>query len=478
LNGTADGLADTFLSCSSGRGDCDLATRNHQGHHANGSDHIQDGLIDSISDLRVELGVKRLVAGSQNLVKNTVRPIVNVARLSLIIVSMTALLVTTEVLNSAVGAATTKVTPVSFSFVGTTEIQSISCVGKQYCVALGSSKSSGSLVITKRNGTWGKPVDFSTSFPTSDGVLNSVSCIRVEECVASGFGFNKENVAYPMLLWQYQGHWGVPDVPNLTMGGRLTQPVLYSASCASVGSCTTVGYGVLRGTHHAMGIAIRETNGVWSGSSAVPTNERKASPFTALRLSCPTSGECVAAGDGVKKKLCCTEIVTRSHGVWASPSFAADTLEGVSNLHAYVRDLSCFGTAGNCLLLEVYYTSNGTPEYFSVREHDGIWGQGDPIHPGLSKRGYNLLYGLSCVSSRACTAVGYKAVATGRFEALVEQYIDGQWLPAQLVNPDGATDTSSALVTVTCTEARCTAGGSGTFHGQKTGVVITFRLQS
>jgi hypothetical protein len=408
-------------------------------------------------------------------VKRTVRPIAGILGSGLT-VAMTVVLLGASI--SAVGVSKTKVTPTRFSIVGTTGIRSISCSNRNDCVALGSSKLSGLLVITERNGAWDEPMDFSNDFPDNDGFLDSISCAKSDQCLAGGFGFTKRNGANPMILWRHNGRWSVPHIPDLTMGGRMTQPIIESASCAPEGVCTAVGYGVLTGTHRAIGIAIAETDGRWTGPSPVPTSDREATQFAAQRLSCPASGRCVAAGDGVRNKKCCTEVVTESHGVWATPSFAADTLDGVENLHAYVRNLSCVATAGDCVLLEVYYTSNGSPEYFSVSEHDGVWSQGVPIDTDLSKRGYNLLYGLSCSSSLDCTAVGYKAISAGRFEALTERFMDGHWLPAHLVNPGGASDTSSSLDAVTCKASQCTAGGVATIHGRKTGIVLTFASES
>ncbi|MGB8196049.1 MAG: hypothetical protein WCF25_03480 [Acidimicrobiales bacterium] len=130
------------------------------------------------------------------------------------------------------------------------------------------------------------------------------------------------------------------------------------------------------------------------------------------------------------------------------------------------------------MLLEVYWMPDGSPEYFSVREHDGVWGQGVPVPTDLARKGYDLIYGLSCESDADCTAVGYKAVATGIFESLIEQYQDGHWLPAQLVSPGGTADTSSGLDVVTCTGFRCTAGGFATFDGKRSGLIVNFTSRS
>lgn len=76
------------------------------------------------------------------------------------------------------------------------------------------------------------------------------------------------------------------------------------------------------------------------------------------------------------------------------------------------------------------------------------------------------LLGVSCVSARACTAVGSSFTVIGAGATLAERWNGTQWSIEHTPNTDGA----SGLDSVSCVSARaCTAVGAYTFLGYANG---------
>jgi hypothetical protein len=179
-------------------------------------------------------------------------------------------------------------------------------------------------------------------------------------------------------------------------------------------------------------------------------------------VSCASLGTCSAVGDhaaGAGPEL---TLAQRWNGTsWAiqptpSPAGAPD---------AYLYGVSC-ASASACTAVG-HYSTSGVYETLAERWNGTGWQAQSTPNLGGAEVGY--LSGVSCASDSACIAVGYYATVSGEF-ALAERWNGTSWELQSAPNPAGAID--SRLRGVSCTSASaCTAVG---FTENTAGAEVTF----
>ena len=185
---------------------------------------------------------------------------------------------------------------------------SVSCASAGNCVVVGgftntTASDFEAFTLTSTNGVWGQaiPVTFATGVqhPNPYGILRSVSCPAVGNCVAAGsVKTNSGNEAFTTSLTN--GVWGEGRLaiypPNTQ--GQVPVAEFRSIACASVGNCTTGGYFRHQNGNY-LAQTMTSTNGVWdaavpaefgSGIRAQSADERISS------ISCASAGNCAAVG--------------------------------------------------------------------------------------------------------------------------------------------------------------------------------------
>jgi hypothetical protein len=169
-------------------------------------------------------------------------------------------------------------------------------------------------------------------------------------------------------------------------------------------------------------------------------------------ISCVSATDCVAVGYGSQAVNSLDLIQTWDGTSWtaaAAPSPPSnDTLNAVS----------C-SSATFCVAVGYYQTS---PSTFTslIEQWDGVsWAVVPSPDPGTAA---DALYGVSCISSTHCVAVGYSSDTSAPSvpvdQTLVETWDGVSWTQQASPNPGGAT---SQLKAVSCASATmCLAGGS------------------
>ena len=258
------------------------------------------------------------------------------------------------------------------------------------------------------------------------------------------------------MRWAFRG---TPRVPGTTDAG------LSGVSCTSSGACTAVGFFT---NHGGTNVALAER---WNGVRWVIQNALKVPGDSHFEgVSCASSRACTAVGDSAVPRLDGgpsppQQLTERWNGVrWAiqqTPLVAENTdLTGVSCPSRRV-----------CTAVGIWSSLEGPPELFAERWNGVSWAiQRTP--PPADAAGINIS-GVSCASSDACTAVGQQVGPGGLF---ADRWNGASWAIQSPPNPAGTSNSDNTLWGVSCTSrSACTAVGSGAYAEQWNGVSWTIQ---
>jgi len=272
-------------------------------------------------------------------------------------------------------------------------------------------------------------------------ILNAVSCASSAACTA--VGYDRAGNPFHNVIESWNGaKWSV--VPSPTPPGPSVG--LDGVSCVSAAACVAVGsYGTSTGASKAL---IESWNGTsWS---VVPSPHPASSNVVLAGVSCVSAAACTAVGSIYHLGSGTIETLVESwNGTsWSvvpspSPASGSNVLNGVSCVSAVAcTAVGSYGTSSSGAGKTLIESWNGTS--WSVVP--------SPNRPGSS----NALYGVSCVSATACTAVGYHGDRRST-RALIESWNGAAWSLVTSPNPGSDYD---YLFGVSCpSAAACTAVG-------------------
>lgn len=265
--------------------------------------------------------------------------------------------------------------------------------------------------------------------------LEGVSCTSASSCMAAGFYFAASG-STDTLGEQWNGTtWTIQTGPSVTS--------VNGVSCTSASACTAVG-DILSKT-----MAER-----WNGKSwaiqATP-NPAGAGASQLNAVSCTSATACTAVGYYYNTSGVYFPLAEAWNGTsWTihttvKPSGASEPeLEGVSCTSAS----ACTAAGGYQVI------STGNYRTFAERWNGTAWTIQTTTNPGAES---NYLYGASCTSASACTAVGYKQLSSGRIVTLAERWNGTSWATQTTPNPTGG---STVFSGVSCASpSACTAVG-------------------
>ena len=267
-----------------------------------------------------------------------------------------------------------------------------------------------------------------------NNLLFAVSCASVRSCVAAGESYEVSNTRYFALaeLWRAR-RWTIQRVP---MPAGMVHSQLNSVSCVSDGDCVAVGDSY---THSGREMTLAER---WSGRrwTIEPTPPTRFKASELLAISCWAARGCMAVGDsfspavGGGGALLAEQWNGRAWNIRRTPSPAAT---GIDSL----QGVSCV-SARAC-------TAVGS--YGALRWDGRRWtSQRIPKPPYGEARE---LVGISCTTARDCTGVGDYMPTSYVTKALAERWNGRKWV---IQHPP--THDDSILENVSCTAANsCTA---------------------
>jgi hypothetical protein len=325
------------------------------------------------------------------------------------------------------------------------ELKAVSCTSPRSCTAVGYyEKGSYSLTLAER---WsGKRWSIkATPNPGTSLELRAVSCASADSCIAVGDYFNRAFAEVALAERWNARKWSIQHPPN--PAGAISSQ-LQGVSCASPRACTAVGH-----FQRASGggtLVERFDGHRWSISIQRPPNPAGASFSDLYAVSCPSRNICRAVGDYNNKAGVTFALAERFNGKkWSfqrppNPSAATRT---------FLQGVSC--TSGNaCTAVGSYYKGPNKSRTLAERWNGSKWSIQHTKNPtGFPNASLN---GVSCRSTKACTAVGATSGQIVLDATLVEQWSGRRWAVQRSADPG----TDSQLWGVSCGSAGpCTAVG-------------------
>ena len=302
---------------------------------------------------------------------------------------------------------------------GAASITAVSCRSAGTCSAAGiySETAAGKywvFVVDERSGQWGK-AELIAGPAGAGAQVSALSCGSPGNCVVggdvvpNGDGHNQAFVAS-----ERDGRWSpARSVPGLAALNQGHFAGIASVACPSASQCVVAGtYQGLPADHP---FVVTEANGRWGTAAEIPGTAKLASA-SATVLSCPSAGNCVAGlADGVGQSF----LVSQRNGHWDKPI----AIPGIARLAGgrasspVISELSC-PSAGNCGAAGVFSVAPGDESgAFVAAELHGSWGTAIEV-PGLANlnRGKRAaIDAISCPAAGQCIAGGYYApIADGQ----------------------------------------------------------------
>jgi hypothetical protein len=270
---------------------------------------------------------------------------------------------------------------------------------------------------------------------SNGNALAGVSCTSATACTAVGYYFPASG-ATVTLGEQWNGTtWTVHTGPAVT--------TLTGVSCTSASACTAVG-GVLDSTR-----AERWNGKSWTTQTTPNPSGAASSQFNGV--SCTSATACTAVGYYYNSSSIFFPFAERWNGTtWKVQT----TPKPAGSIEPELEGVSCT-SATACTAVGGDENGSGTYQTFAEQWNGTTWTIHATTNPGPEA---NYLYGVSCTSASACSAVGYQQLSSGAKVSLAERWNGTSWATQITPNPPGPTDIFSG---VSCTSASaCTAVGS------------------
>lgn len=318
----------------------------------------------------------------------------------------------------------------------TAGVFSVSCASPGNCSAGGIYLSAAgkfeAFVVTQANGNWGKAEEVPGTGTLNTGgnaSAGSVSCTAPGDCSVAG-SYSGSNGGEAFVATETNGTWGnAKEIPGLaSLSGNGTASV-NSVSCPATGDCSAFGTESNGTTNLAEAFVVNETGGTWGNAQKVAGISALGAGATSWAgpedcysgdcpvLSCPSVGNCSAAGSYVAHGATNVFVVSETKGTWGT----AEELPGISGLNvgkdAETYAVSC-SSAGNCSAGGEYASRKNYTQYtqaFVVNETSGTWGTAEEV-PGtgtLNTQTFAYVSSLSCAADGSCGAAGTYHSSTG-----------------------------------------------------------------
>lgn len=329
-------------------------------------------------------------------------------------------------------------------------LSAVSCAKASACIAVGRYTSSKGTMLALAEGWNGQRWTIQAALKPGRGRtsrLDGIWCAAANACTAVGGYTNSFGTSLTLAeRWNGSG-WALQSTPNVA---RDVGGRLTAVSCGSSTRCTAAGYDV---NSAGMDVTMAQAwNGVAWSTRSTP-NPVGAVPTGLSAVSCVSSRECTAVGDyAVGFRRPAAALAERWDGTrW--------TVQQTARLpHAVASEfsgVSCVSPRA-CTAVGSYLTTSGMPLALVEAWNGRRWSaQTTPVPAGADA---SQLLGVSCTSARLCTAVGSFFPAGGTSQALAERWDGRRWRIQTAPQPAGRL--GAALTGVSCTAAlACTSVG-------------------
>jgi hypothetical protein len=293
---------------------------------------------------------------------------------------------------------------------------------------------------------------------SSSNLSGGLSCSSSASCFAGGSFYTVETETNKLLIEQWNGTaWSLQEPPDPTIS-KHDALYLTGISCASSSACVAVGYFT-----NSSGVEVPLSES-WNGTSwslqepPTPTGATR----TALEgVSCTSSTACIAVGFDINAGKFVALAETWNGTSWSLQSPPSPTGATGSILFG----MSCT-SATACTAVGVFGNSSGKNVPLAERWNGTTWSVQEP--PGSTGAKETELDGVSCTSATACQAVGVFRTSSGSFDApFAESWNGTSWTTQEVPVPVGETG-HVGLLGVSCTSSTvCAAVGSFDESGEE-----------
>jgi hypothetical protein len=352
----------------------------------------------------------------------------------------------------------------------------ITCISTTACTAVGvlSTTSANETLIDQTlieqwNGTTWSIVP-SPSPTTSAGGLDAISCTSTTACIAVGNAYPKA------LVEQWNGTtWSIVPSPNTGTNNQGAGTALTGVSCTSASACIAVGYS---GNLYAQTLVEQWNGTAWSivpspdlVGSASPTEDNYLKA-----ISCTSASACTAVGFAADSFIDGPTLVEQWNGTsWSiQPSPSPVVGSDLSDLDE-LNGVSCTSASACTAVGSFSSTANPMRGPYTqgnlIEQWNGTAWSVAPVPAGPPT-----LYGVSCTSASACTAVGFTTGTGNNSSTLVETSATITTNPAPVpavagVSPNSGSPSGGTNVTISGTGF--SGATSVTFNGTPaTNVVV------
>lgn len=209
------------------------------------------------------------------------------------------------------------------------------------------------------------------------------------------------------------------------------QASLLGVSCPAAEQCVAVGR--YQSTSGPAGVIDTDVHGVWSTREITLPSDAASSPNTVLSaVSCVAVGNCVAVGQYDATTGYEGLIVTETAGVWGTGVRAPLPSGAVSSTVTALYGVDCLSTS-YCVAVGQYKNAAGDQAWI-VRKSGGVWGasQRAPLPKYAKSNFITQLDAVSCTSPGNCVAVGQFVDTSPARRAMIDTESGGAWSSSQV----------------------------------------------
>jgi hypothetical protein len=282
--------------------------------------------------------------------------------------------------------------------------------------------------------------------PEVNNYMNGVACPSSTDCEAVGDYYNSSGVQVTLAEGWNGTTWALQTIPNPT---GATNSSLSGVACSSSTECEAVG-----GYTNNAGVGVTLAEG-WNGTRwALQTtpNPTGATDTSLSAVACLSSTECEAVGGYTNSAGVGVTLTEAWNGTkWAPQASPNPTGAGGSSLSA----VAC-PSSTDCEAVGSYENSSG--DYATLAEgwNGTTWALQASRNPTGAT--FSFLYGVACLSSTDCEAVGEAYTNSSGQVTLAERWNGTKWALQAIANPTGSDD--SSLTGVACSSSTdCAAVG-------------------
>jgi hypothetical protein len=321
-------------------------------------------------------------------------------------------------------------------------LNGVSCSSTTSCTAVGYSTASRqqTLVESWSGLTWSVVV--SPNEGNLDNTFNGVSCASSTSCEAGGaeidYTFALGNVGQSLVENWSGSAWSIETTPN----EDLFENDLNAVSCFSSTDCMAVGSAA-----DASGTGQTLTESSNGGAWVIRASANASTTANSLNgVSCTSATNCVAVGYYADPSSHVNRTLIEN---WNGTKWSVATSPDVGLLANQLNSVSCT-SATSCVAVGYYSASAATNQTLIESLSGTTWSVVTSANQPVD---FNALWGVSCASSTACTAVGAGSQGT-----LIESLSGGTWSLDS--SPDPGDRLVDRLNAVACTSATsCVAVG-------------------